>query len=60
VRWAGHVARMGIREMHIGYWWESQKERDLRPENGDRIQSPKRCVLKKKQNGFLNNRQDDG
>jgi hypothetical protein len=21
---AGHVARMG---MHIGYWWESQKER---------------------------------
>jgi hypothetical protein len=28
VRWAGHVARMGRRGMHIGYWWESQKERD--------------------------------
>jgi hypothetical protein len=28
MRWAGHVARMGRREMHIGYWWESQKERD--------------------------------
>jgi acyl-coenzyme A synthetase/AMP-(fatty) acid ligase len=28
MRWAGHVARMGIRGMHIGYWWESQKERD--------------------------------
>jgi hypothetical protein len=26
--WAGHVARMGGRGMHIGYWWESQKERD--------------------------------
>jgi hypothetical protein len=21
MRWAGHVARMGKREMHIGYWW---------------------------------------
>jgi hypothetical protein len=27
-RWAGHVARMGRRGMHIVYWWESQKERD--------------------------------
>jgi hypothetical protein len=25
---AGHVARMGTRGMHIGYWWVSQKERD--------------------------------
>jgi hypothetical protein len=24
----GHVARMGQRGMHIGYWWEIQKERD--------------------------------
>jgi hypothetical protein len=28
LRWAGHVARMGRRGMHIGYWLESQKERD--------------------------------
>jgi hypothetical protein len=28
MRWAGHVARMGRRGMHIGYWWESQKERE--------------------------------
>jgi hypothetical protein len=28
MRWAGHVARRGRREMLIGYWWESQKEGD--------------------------------
>jgi hypothetical protein len=28
VRWAGHIARMGKRGMHTGYWWENQKERD--------------------------------
>jgi hypothetical protein len=28
MRWAGHVARIGQREMHIRYWWQSQKERD--------------------------------
>jgi hypothetical protein len=28
MRWAGHVARMGEKRNHIGYWWESKKERD--------------------------------
>jgi hypothetical protein len=28
IRWAGHVARMGKRGKHIGFWLESQKERD--------------------------------
>jgi hypothetical protein len=28
MRWAGHVARMGRRGTHIGYWWESQRKRD--------------------------------
>jgi hypothetical protein len=28
MEWAGYVARIRKREMYIGYWWESQKERD--------------------------------
>jgi hypothetical protein len=28
MRWAGHVARMGIRGMHVGFWWDSWNERD--------------------------------
>jgi hypothetical protein len=28
MRWVGHVTRMGRRGNHVGYWWESQKERD--------------------------------
>jgi hypothetical protein len=26
MRWVGHVARRGIRAMHICYWWEIGKE----------------------------------
>jgi hypothetical protein len=28
MRWAGHEARMGRRGIHIGFWWENQKESD--------------------------------
>jgi hypothetical protein len=28
MRLAGHVACMGRIRMHVGIWWESQKERD--------------------------------
>jgi hypothetical protein len=34
VRWVGHVARMGRREIHIGYYWESQMEREHREDQG--------------------------
>jgi hypothetical protein len=34
MRWAGHVARMERKGMHIGYWWESQKERDEEENQG--------------------------
>jgi hypothetical protein len=29
MRWAGHIARMGIRGRSVGCWWESQKESGL-------------------------------
>jgi hypothetical protein len=25
--WTGHVAQMGYKGMHMGYWWENHKER---------------------------------
>jgi hypothetical protein len=28
MRWAGHIARMGRRRIHIVFWWESLKGRD--------------------------------
>jgi hypothetical protein len=28
MRWAGHVLRAFTRGMHVGFWWESQKEID--------------------------------
>jgi hypothetical protein len=28
MRWAGYVSRIGEKRKHIGYWWESEKERD--------------------------------
>jgi hypothetical protein len=29
MRWEGYVTRMRKRGMHVGYWWESQKEKYL-------------------------------
>jgi hypothetical protein len=26
MRWAGHVARMGRRGIHIGYWWNARRK----------------------------------
>jgi hypothetical protein len=28
MRWAGHVARMGKREVHTGFWWGDLREGD--------------------------------
>jgi hypothetical protein len=27
MRWAGHVARIGRRGIHIGYWWDTEGKR---------------------------------
>ena len=28
MRWAGHVARVGIGEAYVGFWWGNLRERD--------------------------------
>jgi len=28
MRWAGHVARMGVERECIGYWWGNRRERN--------------------------------
>jgi hypothetical protein len=28
MKWSGSVARMGIREVHTGFWWGNLRERD--------------------------------
>ena len=28
MRWAGHVAPMGEKEVHTGFWWGNLRERD--------------------------------
>jgi len=28
MRWAGHVARVGRREVHTGFWWRNLRGKD--------------------------------
>jgi hypothetical protein len=34
IGWAGHMARMGDREVHIGFWWGDVMERDYLEDTG--------------------------
>jgi hypothetical protein len=34
MRWAGHVVRMGRREVHTGFWWGDLKEGDYLGDRG--------------------------
>jgi hypothetical protein len=27
--WAGHVARMGRKGIHVVYWWEARRKNDI-------------------------------
>jgi hypothetical protein len=29
IRWTGYIARMGRREMLIGYWWEIRRRQSI-------------------------------
>jgi hypothetical protein len=42
MRWAGYVTQMGRKEMRIGYWWESQKEREGKLEGKRPLERPRR------------------
>jgi hypothetical protein len=33
IRWAGHVARMGEKKVHTGFWWGDPRE-------GDHLEDP--------------------
>jgi hypothetical protein len=47
MRWAGHVARMGRRGMHTGYWWESQKESDHWEDQDESGWTILKCILER-------------
>jgi hypothetical protein len=47
MRWAGHVAGMGRRGMHTGFWWESQIERDHRDDIDPGRWKILKCILKR-------------
>jgi hypothetical protein len=42
MRLIGHVTRMGRREMRVGFWWESQKERA----NCEKLDADWRIILR--------------
>jgi hypothetical protein len=47
MKYAGNVACMGIRGMHIGLWWEIQKQRDHQEEGDIDGRIILRCILEK-------------
>jgi hypothetical protein len=44
MRWAGHVARIGGRVIHIEFWWEGQKDDEEDLDVDGRIILSRVCV----------------
>jgi hypothetical protein len=44
MRWAGHVARIGGRKMHIGFWWGNPKGKGTIDVGEDNIEMDLRVI----------------
>jgi hypothetical protein len=51
MRWAGHVARMGAREMRTGVWWGDLREGEHLRDPGVDGRMILKCILKKWEKG---------
>ena len=51
IRWAGHVAYMGKKGKHTGFWWGNLKERDQFEELGIALRIILEWILKKNRLG---------
>jgi hypothetical protein len=47
MRWAGHVARMGKREVHMGFWWGDLREGDHLGDTGVDGKIILKCIFEK-------------
>jgi hypothetical protein len=47
MRWAGHVARTGRREVYTGFWWGNLRERDHLEDPGINGRIILRCIFKR-------------
>jgi hypothetical protein len=52
MRWAGHVARMGRREVHTRFWWGYLRERDNLEDPGIDGSIILRCIFRKWDVGY--------
>jgi hypothetical protein len=47
IKWVGHVARMGRRRMHTGFWQENKKESDKYQDLDEGRWFILQCILEK-------------
>ena len=51
LRWVGHVARVGIGQVHGGFWWENLKEGDHLKDRGVDVRIILKWILEKLDGG---------